>query len=432
MTSHARLFPPSGLDRAMVCTASVPLIDQLLRAGEITVADLEGESEQISEDDIIEFGGGAYDDVVLDSRESTSFSAEGTVLHEVRQICLELNLQPHMFVGKTFAADGFSFTLDEDMLDRLVEGIDWIRQHTATPMVEVRVDLSPWLPEQFGTCDTAWIYKNKLYISDFKNGVGKPVSAKDNRQLRAYALGVWHMLDRPDVESVIINVDQPRAGGMKFDDPIPLANLLAFGEEMRTAYARVEAGDVEFVPTKAGCQWCPVRKTKRGCAARNAWKMQMLGSGFMDPNETPAFRDPAQMPRALRYYIVKHGADIRAWLAQLHQASLDAAMAGDPDPGSKAIMGNQGHRYFTDEKVAEALVKQALGEAAYKPRQIIGITEIDKLMKPGRKKLGHPEEYDALQELVRRPPGRPKLVPADHPGEPYCKVSDDDFDDAED
>jgi hypothetical protein len=429
MTAHARLFPPSGLDRAMVCTASVPLIDQLLRAGEITAADLEGDNEQISEDDVIDFGAGAYDDVVLDSRESTSFSAEGTVLHEVRQLCLELNLEPHMFVGHTFSADGFSFTIDEDMADRLVEGIDWIRQHTSTPMVEIRVDLSPWLPGQFGTCDTAWIYKNKLYGSDFKNGVGKPVSAIDNRQLRAYMLGVWHMLGRPDVKGVVINIDQPRAGGMKFWE-ITLDELLAFGEELREAYARVERGDVEFVPTKAGCQWCPVRKTKRGCAARNMWSVQMLGAGLMDPNEPPTFRDPGQMSRALRYYIVKHAPDIRAWLAQLHQASLDAAMAGDPDPGSKAIMGNQGHRYFTDQEAAAKLVTQALGDGAYKPRQLIGITEIDKLMKPGRKKLGHPEEYEALQELVSRPPGRPKLVPADHPGEPYNKFDDDDFDDA--
>lgn len=427
--AHARLFPPSGLDRAMVCTASVPLIDQLLQAGEIKASDLESDGEQISEDDVIEFGAGAYDDVVLGDRDSTSFSAEGTVLHEVRQLCLELNLDPFVFVGKTFSADGFSFTFDEDMLDRLVEGIDFVRQHTISPMVEIRVDLSAWLPGQFGTCDTAWVYKNQLFISDFKNGVGKPVSPKNNRQLRAYALGVWDMLGRPEIESVVINIDQPRAGGMKFDDPIPLPALLAFGEELRNAYDRVQRGDVEFVPTKAGCQWCPVRKTKRGCAARNMWHLHMLGVGLMDGSEVPTFRDPAQMPRAMRYYIVKHASDIRAWLAQMHQASLDAAMAGDPDPGSKAIMGDQGHRYFADEKTAEALVVKALRADAFKPLQVIGMTEIDRLMKPGRKKLGHPEEYDALLELVRRPPGRPKLVSADHPKEAYTVVSDDDFED---
>lgn len=428
MSSHARLFPPSGLDRAMVCTASVPLIDQLIRAGELTENDLEGEAERIDEEDAFDFAGGAYQDVVLEGRESSEFSAEGTVLHEVRQKCLEMNLDPFDFVGKTLSADGYSFTIDDDMADRLVAGIDWVRQHTGDPMVEIRVDLSPWLPDQFGTCDTAWVYKNDLYISDYKNGVGKPVSAHENRQLRAYALGVWHMLGRPQIRKVVINVDQPRAGGMKFWE-CTLDDLLAFGEELRAAYERVERGDVEFVPTTAGCQWCPVRKTARGCAARNMWLVHMIGAGAMDPSQPIGFRDPAQMSRSMRYYIVKHAAEIRSWLATLHEESLKAAVAGDPDPGSKAIMGNQGARYFTDAERAEFLLVWALGPAAYKPKQSIGMTEIDRIMKPGRKKLGHPVEYEALQELVRRPPGTAKLVPADHPSPAYVVDYGDDFDD---
>lgn len=430
MTAHAKLFPPSGLDRAMVCTASVPLIDQLLRAGEIRESDLEGEHEQIDEDGAIEFGDGAYDNVTLDNGESDIFSAEGTAMHEIRQTCLELNLHPMHFVGSTVRADGFAFVVDEDKADRLVEGIDWIRQFTKSPMVEVRVDLNTWLPGQFGTCDAAWLYKRKLYVSDLKFGAGKPVSAEKNRQLRAYALGVWDMLGRPDIVGVVLNIDQPRAGGMKFWE-CSLDELLAFGEELRSAYARVQAGDVEFVPTKDGCQFCPVKKSKRGCAARNSLQMQMLGAGLMDPSQIPSFRDPAQMSRALRYYIVQNASEIRSWLTKLYADSLAAAAAGDPDPGSKAIMGDQGHRYFADPVEAERLVTEAVGDAAWKPRQLIGITEIDRLMKPGRKKLGHPEQYEALQELVRRPPGKPKLVPADHPGQAYNAVSDDDFDDLE-
>ena len=428
MTSHARLCPPSGLDRAMVCTASVPLIDRLIRAGELAECDLEGEIDAISEDDAFEIGGGVYDDVVLAGRESANFSAEGTVMHEVRQLCLELNLDPFDFVGKTLHADGFSFIIDEDMADRLVPGIDWIRQHTDNPMVEIRVDLSSWLPGQFGTCDTAWIYKDQLFISDFKNGVGKPVSPEKNRQMQAYALGVWHMLGRPQVKKVIINVDQPRVGGMKFWE-CSLEDLLAFGNELRAAYDRVARGDVEFVPTTAGCQWCPVRKTARGCAARNMWLVHMLGAGAMDPSNPIAFRDPAQMSRSMRYYLVRHATEVRAWLSSLHKESLAAAVAGDPDPGSKAIMGNVGHRYFSDEVQAETLIAAALGAAAYKPRQLIGVTEIDRLMKPGRKKLGHPVEYEALQTLVRRPPGSPKLVPVDHPSPAYVVDYGDDFDD---
>jgi hypothetical protein len=433
VTAHARLSP-SGADRWCVCTASVPLIDRLLAAGELHESDLEGDDADLSADDETDVGEDdvqvpdAYDDVQLDARESSSFSAEGTVMHEVRQLCLELGLDPFNFVGLTLSADGFSFEIEPDMADRLVEGIDWVREHTNQPDVEIRVDLDAWLPGQFGTCDTGFLYRKRLFISDYKNGVGKPVAAQGNRQLRIYALGYWDMIGRPEVVGVVINVDQPRAGGMKFWE-IDLAELLEFGEELRRIHARIESGNVEFVPTVSGCQWCPVRKTKRGCAAFNQWALMLLGSGVLDPSAgDPTFKDPAQMPRALRYYVVKHAPAIRSWLAKLHEESLVAAIDGDPDPGSKAIDGDEGRRYFTDKAEAERLLIDALGDKAYKPRAMIGFTEIDKKVKPGRKKLGHPETWDALQLLVDRPAGKPKLVPADHP-KPAIRPIADEFDD---
>jgi len=428
MAAHARLSPSSA-DRWMVCTASVPLIDRLIAAGELDESQLEGEREFISEDDIFASEDAAYQDVILEpERESTSFSAEGTVMHTIREMCFEFDLDPMNFVGQTMSADGFTFTIDEDMADRLVEGVDWVRQHTSNPLIEIRVDLSPWLPGQFGTCDCAFIFKYALYISDYKNGVGKPVEATNSRQLRLYALGVWHMLGRPDVKKIIINIDQPRAGGMKFWE-ITLAELLEFGEEVRRVYQRIESGKVEFCPTSKGCQWCPVRKTKRGCAAYNQWFIQMFGPALRDISENPSFVDPAQMPRAQRYYIVKHAADIKAWLVKLHAESLEAALSGDPDPGSKAIEGGEGNRFFTDPDQAKRILVGAIGRRAFKPRQLIGFTEIDKIMKPGRKKQGHPEAYEALNKLVDRPPGKPKLVPEDHPKPAY--VPDYDFDDPE-
>ena len=429
MSAHARFFPPSGLDRAMVCTASVALIDRLISKGELKTSDLE-DGDSISEDEIIDGALDAYSDVVLAPGETTSFSAEGTVMHEVRQLCLEFGLDPFNFVGKQFSHEKFSFEITEDMADKLLAGLDWIRQHTNTPFVEIRVDLSQWLPDQFGTCDTAWLYDGRLFISDLKWGAGKPVSPEKNRQLMAYALGVWHLLGRPVIKGVVLNIDQPRAGGMKFWD-CSFEELHEFGEELKRVYARVMADDVEFVPTTKGCQWCPVRKSKRGCAAYNQWALLMLGTFDIDQGE-PKFRDPAQMSRTMRYYIVKNAAAIRSWLGTLYSESLAAAISGDPDPGSKAIMGDQGNRFFTDAKKAEELLSEAIGDAAYKPRQMIGITEIERLVKPGRKKQGHPETWADLLLLVDRPPGRPKLVPADHPSPAFIEDTSDEFDDAED
>lgn len=433
---HARLSP-SGADRWMVCTASVPLIETLLARGELKESDLEDErAEQISEEEILDQNLNAYGDVVLDAgRESTSFSAEGTVMHEVRADCLIFGMEPFHFIGKTLSADGFSFEIDDDMADRLVAGIDWIRETETRLYVEEQVPLDLWAPGNHGFCDTFWLVRVRgkkvvfdLYVSDYKNGVGEPVAAEGNRQLRLYALGAWLKLGKPLIRNVILNIDQPRAGGMKFWT-ISFSELMEFGDEVRRAYERINAGKVEFVPTTKGCRWCPVRKAARGCAAFNQWKLWMIGAAVMDPsNPEPRFQDPAQMPRAQRYYIVQHAASIRAWLAKLHEESLNAAIEGDPDPGSKAIAGSGGRRFFKDEEAAKRIVESALGDKAYN-KKLIGFTEIDKLMKPGKKKQGFPEEYEELLKVVGQPEAKPKLVPSDHPAPAYVRAVEDDFED---
>ena len=190
MAVHARLSP-SGADRWMICSASVQLIQMLIERGELRESDLEGEvAEQTSEEEILAQQFDRYQDVALDpTRESTEFSAEGTVLHDVRANCLALDLDPHNFVGLTLSADGYSFTIDDDMADRLVEGIDWIRERATNPAIERKVNLNEWLPGNYGFCDTYWLDKVRgkseaydLYVSDFKNGIGEPVAASNNRR----------------------------------------------------------------------------------------------------------------------------------------------------------------------------------------------------------------------------------------------------------
>ncbi len=409
--AHARLSP-SSCDRWSTCTASVGLIEELRSTGRIP------------------------------ERDSSEYAAEGTVAHEVRELSLELGLEPHHFVGTIMSADGFTFAVDDTMADHLQTGIDWVRQHTSAPDVEIRVDLSPWLPGQFGTCDTGWIETQWFYdtdtqvqsaetvltISDLKYGAGEPVDAVGNRQMRLYALGYWHFKGRPNVRSVLMNIDQPRAGGMKFWE-ISLDELIAFGEEMAAVYARVVADDVEFAPSQKACRWCPVKDLPEGCAARNKWLLDMFVEEFDDLEPAqPRLLDRETIGPEKRWHIVKHAAEIRAWLAKLHDDCLRAAMDGNPDPGSKAIIGDLGNRYFVDAKKAEALLVDALGDDAYKPRDLIGITDIEKKVKPGRKKPGHPETWKALQALLDRPPGKPKLVPADHP-HPAMRPIADEFDD---
>lgn len=391
MSAHARLGPSSA-DRWWICSGSVSLIDSLTSKG------------------------------IVSENESSIYADEGTVAHEVRENSLVFGLEPSDFIGMEFTVNGNTFIADQEMADHLQPGIDWIREHTSDPYVEVRVDLSPWLPDQFGTADAGWLEGKTLYVSDLKYGQGEPVSPEENKQQMLYALGMWHFLRRPEIEKVVINIDQPRAGGMKFWD-CSFERLMEFAGEVEQAYDRIVNQEPVFVPTEKGCRWCKAREPRGdypGCSAYNEWMFSYFADVFDD------LEDGAQidMTPERRWEIVSKAKLITKWLAELHEASLQAALAGNPDPGSKAVIGQRGNRFFRDSERAEQILKDTLGDEAFKPRQLISLTEAEKLLKPGKKNPGHPEAWSELNSLVDQPEGKPILVPVDDRREAISPLSD--------
>lgn len=84
---------------------------------------------------------------------SSVFAAEGTGMHIIRAECLELGMDPQDFLGHKLKVEGFEFEVNEDWCRWLQPGIDWVREQPGTLFVERRVDLSDWMPGQFGTAD---------------------------------------------------------------------------------------------------------------------------------------------------------------------------------------------------------------------------------------------------------------------------------------
>lgn len=394
MAAHARLSP-SAADRWMTCTGSVRLIERLQSKG------------------------------VIPADETSSYAAEGTVAHEVREMCLMLNLDPVDFIGNTYTADGFSFVVDEDMATHLQPGIDWIRERTDNPLLETRIDLSRWLPGQFGTLDCGFLMKSGgkhiLVVNDLKYGQGVDVPAEKNRQLRIYALGLWDHFGNPNVDEVLIVIDQPRKGGLK-TWTCPLDELYEFGNEVREVGIRILKGDDTLTVSEDGCRWCPVRTSEKGCPAYNDWMFELLGDDFMDLDAEPDLPEPEGISPERRWHIVRHEKMILDWLGHLKGASLAAALSGTPDPGSKLVAGRAGDRKFLDREAAREILVSALGDDAYKPRDIISPTQAEKLLKPGKRKQGDPATWDALTSLIARDEGKPVLASADDPRREYEPV----------
>lgn len=387
----------------MHCTASVTLLDDLSDRG------------------------------VIDPSESSVFADEGTAAHEVRELCLNLGLDAYDYIGRTIYVNKVGYQVTYEMADHLQTGIDWIREHVDGELfVETRVDLSAWLPSNFGTLDAGWFNQKTRELGqlDLKYGAGEPVDPENNSQQLLYALGLWDRLGRPAVDKVLIGIDQPRLGGLKFWD-CEFDQMMAFAAEVESAYSEIGTDAAKFAPSKKACRWCKAKmpipsKGYMGCPAYNAQQLDVFQNAFDDLDAPPVF--PETLTPEKRAYVVEHAAEARAWLAAQHEASLEAALNGNPDPGLKAVTGQRGNRYFTDEKKAEAILVEALDQAAYRPKQIIGITDAEKLLKPGKRKQGNAAAWEALNELVDQPDGKPILVPESDPRPPLRPLVDQ-FDD---
>jgi len=397
MAAHARLGPSSA-DRWMVCAASVRLIERLTADGKI------------------------------DPRSSSGAADEGTAAHQIRGDALELGLDAWDFIGTKQTINGVDYLCDEEMAAHLQPGMDWVNDQPGDVIVEHRVDLGRWMPGQFGTLDTAIIQRmrRRAIIDDLKYGAGVPVDAIGTRQLRIYGIGVLDNFDLwDDVDEIVLVIDQPRAGGMKFWTQTT-EELLAFAHEVKAAALRVDDPAAPFVPGDKQCGFCPA---KWDCEARQDWIIEISGLDLDDDIASePQLPARARITPERRWWIVRHSHLVEQWFAKLHEDSIAAAKAGSPDPGSKLVLGRRGNRRYTDEQAVEELLEPVLGDDAF-TRKVLSVSQVEKLLKPGRKKPGNPDVLSALDRLVTQDAGKPILVPDtdDRPAiTPFDDLLDDD------
>lgn len=337
-------------------------------------------------------------------RPPSAYAVEGTVAHEVGELCLKSGKSPLKYVGNVVTKDGISVEITEEMVEAVKVYIDTVlmdykEMMPAEMLIENGFDLSEVFPGMFGTND-AIIYQHfgKLRVYDYKHGAGVAVEVEENKQLMYYALGALLLGDYDDIELVVV---QPRA--MHKDGPVRRwsttgKRIYQFAEELKVAAAKTQEKNAPLNPGDH-CRWCPALPF---CPAVRGKLEETAIAEFSQPlaMPTPDLMTPAQIQKALNF-----AGAIDEWVRSVQAFAQEQAQRGMMIPGYKLVK-KRANRAWTDEKKVEEAFSIEYGDEIFN-KKLKSPAQMEKLI--GKKGKA------AVDVFTEVPETGSVLVPEDDP-----------------
>ena len=258
--------------------------------------------------------------------------------------------------------------------------------------VEVKLDLSVYIPEGFGTADCIIISGNELHIVDLKYGKSVAVSAEDNPQLKLYALGAVGEYELfYNIQSVHIHIFQPRNndGGGTFTTSVQ--ELKAWGESIRPTVemAYMGAGEQKVGP------WCGFCKAKPICQ-KHAEKCRELAA--------LEFKKPELLTLEEVGAILQQARDVAIWVKVLDEWALAEALKGIDIPGWKAVAGRKTRSWSDMDTAFKKLTDSGIDEAVLWKKTPLTLAQVED-------EIGKKDFATLVGDMVTTSTGKPALVP---------------------
>lgn len=326
---------------------------------------------------------------------SSAYADEGTLCHDISEKLLKGGT-PYLdlAVWKNYKKHPlYTESLYEHACDYAKYVRSFIPDRTPYRLyTEKKLILTRWIPESFGRGDAALIYGNTLHVFDLKFGKGVLVPYIDNKQLRIYGLGWLNELDMLfDIKEIRLHIYQPRMDNIGFDI-ITADYLKHWGKnELKPKAAIAFEGSGEY---KAGdhCGFC---KAKVHCKALHNHNMELAALEFQDAD----LLTDAELSKVLE----RKGL-FEKWIKAVAEYMLtEAIVKGKKWPGFKLVEGRSDRKYSDEEKVADTLIRELYRKDIYKPKELLGITELSALIGSA-----HFKKY--ITPLLIKPQGKPTLV----------------------
>lgn len=354
--------------------------------------------------------------------ESSAYSAEGTLAHDLAQRELTGADISHL-IDQVVEVDGHHVRVTEDMIVHVRQYTSYVRSLVevlpgAQLLVEQKLPLEHLTGEAdaHGTADAVVLAANEIIVVDLKFGRGVPVDARDNPQLRMYAAAAMREYDLlGDFQQVRTVIHQPRLSSVS-EDVVEAKDLEQFVARVRTAVTFNESNPDHRNPGDKQCRWC----ARAGdCAALR--EQALADFEAVEPQSA----DAEQIAYALGQADL-----IESWLKAVRARAEQILLAGDPLPGFKLVAGKRGPRKWSDAAEVEDYLKKSVrltNDEMYE-KSLISPTTAEKLVKAGT--LGE-RQWARLQELITQSEGSPSVAPESdkRPAIAVTSAAASDFDD---
>lgn len=373
--------------------------------------------------------------------ETTVYAAEGTLAHAVCELYGRKKFTP--MTPRKFNSELKKLKENELWQDEMTNTaevyVNFLVEKAMTvktpPHVffEIRVDLSDYIPEGFGTCDCAMVCGDTLHITDYKHGKGVPVSSIGNGQMRLYALGALKLLYPifgETIKKVATAIVQPRITEDVTEEILTVEDLLEWGETVKPKAQAAFFGTGEFC---AG-DWCRFCKGKAQCRQRASYYAgfsQYVGAEIESRmtaddvlsyehadgcgTDVPPILSDAEVGRLL------HEAEgLVGWYNDLQDYARDAILAGRVIPGYKVVEGKQVRAFIDADKALEIMRQDGYDDAVLFERKPLTLAQLEKLT--GKKHFA-----EIMADNITWPRGKPTLVTQDDRREAYTTTGPGEF-----
>lgn len=291
---------------------------------------------------------------------------------------------------------------------------------------EVRVDLSDYIPDGFGTCDNIMIGGDTLRITDYKHGKGVKVSAVDNGQMRLYALGAlkrFFPVYGDTIKRVCTAIVQPRISEEVEEEWLTVEELRKWGE----GEAKPKAQAAYFgLGTFCAGEWCRFCRGKAECRARAEYYSgfaQFVGSvpeNQVDAEDATQDESTNVLTDIEIAELLRSAEGLVGWYNDLQEYARDAILAGREIPGWKVVEGKRVRAFKDADKALDIMRTEGYDDAVLYDRKPKTLAQLEKLT--GKKRFA-----ELMASEIMWPPGKPTLTTSDDKREAYSPVGPGEF-----